>query len=338
MKEYIFCVLIFLGLGNQKVFCREADLTKNKDVTGLDRNDYNPETSYVDGSWEPTLRNRRHSDDEKQNYEDKLFFPDDDYDDDDAAHNNIPNPQKIETCMNSCQYVDTNYDPVCGTDYVTYINLSQLECAMNCGVDVRIRKLSACPGWSQTTTTSKTVTQNEMLKSCMLLCPTTQEYNPVCGTNNITYYNYGKLFCAQVCGVDVQLSRRSPCPKQSQSTTDSFVTTRPSIPYELTKEFLICLQICPTTPEYDPVCGSNQKTYYNMAKLQCAKNCGSDVTILKRSPCSTENSRSLNKGDENDFKETTASHETDRDFTVPQDVLDRIFSNNDDGDIVFIRS
>ncbi|XP_047530851.1 ovoinhibitor-like [Vanessa atalanta] len=336
MKEYLFCVFISLGLGNQKVFCRESFLTKSNVATGLDKNQYNPETSYVEGSWDPILRNRRHSVDEEQNYEDKLFFPDDDYDD--APHNNLPNPQNIETCMNSCQYVDTNYDPVCGTDYVTYINLNQLECAMNCGVDVRIRKLSACPGWSETTTTPTTVNQNEMLKSCMLLCPSTQEYNPVCGTNNITYYNYGKLFCAQVCGVDVQLNRRSPCPKRPKSTTDSFVATRSLIPYELTKEFLLCLQICPTTPEYDPVCGSNQKTYYNIAKLQCARNCGIDVTILKRSHCSAEISTSLNKDDEKDLKKTM-SHETDQDFTVPQDVLDRIFSTNEgDGDIIFIRS
>ncbi|XP_050348647.1 uncharacterized protein LOC126772353 [Nymphalis io] len=283
MKEYLFCVFIFLDLGNQIVFGNY--LTKNNDVINLDKNDCNQDrVNSGEAPWKPIHHNERYSDDEEENYRDKVFFPDDD---DDAPSNNSPNPHNIETCLKSCNNVDTNYDPVCGTNSVTYINLNHLECAMNCGVDVRIQRLSACPGWLQTTTKPPIVTQNEALKSCLLLCPTTQEYNPVCGTDNITYYNYGRLFCAQVCGVDVQMERQSPCPKQSKSTTDPIVTTSQLKPYELSKEFLLCFQICPTTSEYDPVCGTNQKTYYNIAKLQCAKNCGIEgfkIPCLDTSP------------------------------------------------------
>ncbi|XP_053604566.1 uncharacterized protein LOC128671817 isoform X2 [Plodia interpunctella] len=47
---------------------------------------------------------------------------------------------------------------------------------------------------------------------CLRNCPVTPEYNPVCGTDNVTYTNPGRLGCAQACGVSVSLLRSSPCP------------------------------------------------------------------------------------------------------------------------------
>ncbi|CAH2084902.1 unnamed protein product [Euphydryas editha] len=121
--------------------------------------------------------------------------------------------QYIQECLNSCSS-NTIYDPVCGTDGITYKNLESLKCRMTCGFDVNIRQLYACSEALDTTTTHSPKIQPEVLRSCLLLCPTTPEYNPVCGTDNITYYNYGKLVCARICGVDVKLERHSPCSKR----------------------------------------------------------------------------------------------------------------------------
>ena len=38
-------------------------------------------------------------------------------------------------------------------------------------------------------------------KKCVQDCPTTSEYDPLCGTDNVTYINAGKFTCAQNCGV-----------------------------------------------------------------------------------------------------------------------------------------
>lgn len=39
------------------------------------------------------------------------------------------------------------------------------------------------------------------IPDCVFFCPTTPEYNPVCGTDDVTYTNMSKLRCAQRCGI-----------------------------------------------------------------------------------------------------------------------------------------
>ncbi|XP_061378517.1 uncharacterized protein LOC116769496 isoform X1 [Danaus plexippus] len=46
---------------------------------------------------------------------------------------------------------------------------------------------------------------------CRRSCPVTAEYNPVCGSNNVTYPNPSILSCAQACGVNVTLARPNRC-------------------------------------------------------------------------------------------------------------------------------
>nr|XP_034827318.1 GATA zinc finger domain-containing protein 14-like [Maniola hyperantus] len=53
------------------------------------------------------------------------------------------------------------------------------------------------------------------MKQCVQDCPSTSEYNPVCGSNNITYFNEGKIKCARRCGIDIPTQRNGAC------TTDS---------------------------------------------------------------------------------------------------------------------
>ncbi|XP_078039273.1 uncharacterized protein LOC144471268 [Augochlora pura] len=63
---------------------------------------------------------------------------------------------------------------------------------------------------SPSTTTTATVSTT-MDPACISSCPTTLEYNPVCGTDNVVYQNPGRLNCAATCGKDVSVSHFGPC-------------------------------------------------------------------------------------------------------------------------------
>ncbi|XP_046977994.1 uncharacterized protein LOC124543747 isoform X2 [Vanessa cardui] len=72
--------------------------------------------------------------------------------------------------------------------------------------------------FTTTTTTAASPTTNANtvndanIQACIRSCPVTTEYNPVCGTNSVTYDNPGRLNCARACGVNVSLLRSSRCP------------------------------------------------------------------------------------------------------------------------------
>ncbi|KAL0880026.1 hypothetical protein ABMA27_002524 [Loxostege sticticalis] len=54
-------------------------------------------------------------------------------------------------------------------------------------------------------------TTSEYIRDCVFNCPKTPEYNPICGTDGVKYYNMGTLRCAQYCGVDVEPTHPAPC-------------------------------------------------------------------------------------------------------------------------------
>ncbi|XP_014362279.2 uncharacterized protein LOC106713891 [Papilio machaon] len=177
-----------------------------------------------------------------------------------------------------------------------------------------------------------TISSGQNFDECIKGCPTTSEYNPVCGTNRITYSNIGHLECARFCGLDVNLYRKLPC-----FTTET--TIYPTTTTESDSQRR-CIASCPTTPEYNPICGTNNVTYQNMGKLECAKICGIDVELKRLSPCpkpittpppngddffnSVDQSPWSSNTDDNVFRPTTkAPHTT---FTISQDILNNVFN------------
>ncbi|CAG9133592.1 unnamed protein product [Plutella xylostella] len=46
-----------------------------------------------------------------------------------------------------------------------------------------------------------------------------------------------------------------------------------------------CIQQCPVTSEFNPVCGSDGQEYSNPGRLDCARGCGRGVTLARSGPC-----------------------------------------------------
>ncbi|XP_055912005.1 uncharacterized protein LOC129946022 [Eupeodes corollae] len=83
-------------------------------------------------------------------------------------------------------------------------------------------------------------------------------------------------------------------PRQSTEATeapivqDSTPTTTTAAPVQRTtpsSAYYDCVSRCPTTSEYNPICGSDSVNYHNMGKLNCAASCGTDVTMVRAGTC-----------------------------------------------------
>ncbi|KAK9710354.1 Kazal-type serine protease inhibitor domain [Popillia japonica] len=54
--------------------------------------------------------------------------------------------------------------------------------------------------------------QTNNVRDCIRNCKTTPQYNPICGSDNVTYDNEGKLNCAIDCsGQDIQVKFLGTC-------------------------------------------------------------------------------------------------------------------------------
>ncbi|XP_011169685.1 serine protease inhibitor dipetalogastin [Solenopsis invicta] len=139
-------------------------------------------------------------------------------------------------------------------------------------------------GEQSATSASATTAASDQYDACVINCPVTPEYNPVCGTDNIVYNNPELLSCAIRCGKKVTLNYYGRC-NSAPTTTAS--TTIASVTLPNDDQYNACVMNCPITSEYNPVCGTDSIDYINPGLLSCAARCGKEVTLNYYGRCST---------------------------------------------------
>jgi len=107
-------------------------------------------------------------------------------------------------------------------------------------------------------------------------CMCTQIYDPVCGSNGITYSNPCEFGCAQATQPSLTILAPGACQGINDNDWHS----------SLEDEEPITECICPL--DYNPVCGSDGKTYNNVCSLDCARRTNPSLTLATFGECSNE--------------------------------------------------
>ncbi|XP_055296393.1 serine protease inhibitor dipetalogastin-like [Sitodiplosis mosellana] len=163
---------------------------------------------------------------------------------------------------NDC-FCTREYVPICGSDNATYSNLCLFKCEKEHTHDLQIKFYGECDEKADDLPVDE-------------LCICTEEYTPVCASNDQTYLNECLLNCEKRKKIDLTRKYVGECgkPIEIAEGIDDEVHILPIVEED-----------CFCTLEYFPVCGTDNKNYANRCFLGCEQRKKADLTMAHVGPC-----------------------------------------------------
>lgn len=177
--------------------------------------------------------------------------------------------QSTQAFPGSDCFCTREYTPVCASDGVTYSNTCNFECAAAKNKNLRIVFEGSC---DEAENIVEAVREVSIPDDC--ICPFS--YIPVCGTNFVTYSNECELNCAAESPegkrINLKVQFEGECDAEEEPPTHEA---------EAEDEDLDCF----CTREFNPICGTDSRTYSNECNFKCAQEKKKSLRIKFFGPC-----------------------------------------------------
>lgn len=168
--------------------------------------------------------------------------------------------QSIQSAPSNC-ICTREYNPVCGSDGVTYSNKCEFDCEFDKNKALEIAHYGECSEESELPAPpASPATQFADGDDC--IC--TREFNPVCGSDGQSYSNECFFDCEADKDAELRIAHYGTCDEPEQ------------VPAE---------DLCVCTMEFDPKCGSDGVTYGNQCEFECELKKKKDLFIEYSGVC-----------------------------------------------------